>query len=220
MEISLFEVLGPVMIGPSSSHTAGAAKLAKTAMQIVGRPFKAVKFGLHGSFAETYKGHGTDYALVAGALGYAEDDERLPQSFEIAAQKGLAFSFYMVDLPNAHENTVVITFTLSDDSEFYVQGSSLGGGRIVVTSINGLETEFNATSPTIIVHQNDKAGVVSDVSTILAFNSINIATMRVAREQRGGNASCVIECDGAIPEKIAADLRRVNNVLSVTVINL
>ena len=90
MEISLFEVLGPVMIGPSSSHTAGAAKLAKTAMQIVGRPFKAVKFGLHGSFAETYKGHGTDYALVAGALGYAEDDERLPQSFEIAAQKGLA----------------------------------------------------------------------------------------------------------------------------------
>lgn len=220
MDISLFDVLGPVMIGPSSSHTAGAAKLARTARMIVGKPFTHVDFGLHGSFEKTYKGHGTDYALVAGVLGFREDDERLPESFRLAEEAGITYTFYPIELDGAHENTVRITFTLTDGSKFFVQGSSLGGGRILITNINGLVTEFTGTSPTIIVNQNDQPGVVSDVSTILAFNHINIGVMKVTREAKGTLASCVIECDEPIPEEIAESLRRVNNVLSVQVINL
>lgn len=220
MNISLLDVVGPVMIGPSSSHTAGAAKLAKTARLIYEKPFKKVRFGLGGSFASTYRGHFTDYALVAGALGMSEDDENLARSFEIAAEQGIEFEFYPTDIPSVYENTARITFIGEDDEEFYVEGASLGGGRILVTNINGLACEINATCPTVIVQQQDVKGVVSDVSTILAYNNINIGIMKVSRTGRGDKAYCVIECDDIIPEKAIKDLRRVNNVLSVVVVNI
>lgn len=220
MNISLLDVVGPVMIGPSSSHTAGAAKLAKTAKLIAGRPFKKVRFGLGGSFASTYKGHFTDYALVAGALGLSEDDERLRDSFKIAQEQGLSFEFYEAEIPSIYENTARITFYFDDGSEYFVEGASLGGGRILVTSINGLACEINATCPTIIVQQQDVKGVVSDVSAILAFNNINIGIMKVSRTARGDTAYCVIECDQTIPENIVTDLKRVNNVISVVVVNI
>lgn len=220
MNISLLDVIGPVMIGPSSSHTAGAAKLAKTARIIAGKPFKKVSFGLGGSFASTYRGHFTDYALVAGALGLSEDDERLGQSFDLAKEQGLEFDFHEVDIPSVYENTARITFTFEDDSEFFVEGASLGGGRILVTNINGLQCEINANCPTVIVQQQDVKGVVSDVSTILAYNDINIGVMKVSRTSRGDLAYCVIECDQVIPDKVITDLKRVNNVLSVVVVNI
>ncbi|MEG2192187.1 MAG: serine dehydratase beta chain, partial [Oscillospiraceae bacterium] len=159
MNISLLDVIGPVMIGPSSSHTAGAAKLAKTARLIAAKPFKKVSFGLGGSFASTYRGHFTDYALVAGALGLSEDDERLSDSFNIAKEQGIEFDFYPADIPSIYENTVRITFTFTDGGEFFVEGASLGGGRILVTDINGLQCEINATCPTVIVQQQDVKGV-------------------------------------------------------------
>ena len=217
--LSIFDVIGPNMIGPSSSHTAGAAKLAKTAMTIAGKPFNKVKFGLGGSFASTYKGHFTDYALVAGALGMSEDDENLGHSFEIANEKGVEFDFYPTEIPSVYENTARITF-YGEDGEFFVEGASLGGGRILVTNINGLACELTATSPTVIVQQQDVKGVVSDVSTILAFNNINIGVMKVSRTSRGDKAFCVIECDDIIPENVIDELRQVNNVLSVVVVNI
>ena len=220
MNISLLDVVGPIMIGPSSSHTAGAAKLAKTAMTIAGKPFNKVKFGLGGSFASTYKGHFTDYALVAGALGMSEDDERLGSSFEIAESRGLEFEFYEAEIVSEYENTARITFCLMDGTEYFVEGASLGGGRILITNINGLTCEFNASLSTIIVKQNDVKGVVSDVTTILAFNNINIGVMKVSRTSRGDKAFCVIECDDIIPENVIEELRQVNNVLSVVVVNI
>ena len=219
MNISLLDVVGPVMIGPSSSHTAGAAKLAKTARLIYDKPFKKVSFGLGGSFASTYRGHFTDFALVAGALGMSEDDENLGHSFEIANEKGVEFDFYPTEIPSVYENTARITF-YGDDGEFFVEGASLGGGRILVTNINGLVCELTATSPTVIVQQQDVKGVVSDVSTILAFNNINIGVMKVSRTSRGDKAFCVIECDDIIPENVIDELRQVNNVLSVVVVNI
>ena len=219
MNISLLDVVGPIMIGPSSSHTAGAAKLAKTAMTIAGKPFNKVKFGLGGSFASTYKGHFTDYALVAGALGMSEDDENLGHSFEIANEQGVEFDFYPTEIPSVYENTARITF-FGEDGEFFVEGASLGGGRILVTNINGLACELTATSPTVIVQQQDVKGVVSDVSTILAFNNINIGIMKVSRTSRGDKAFCVIECDDIIPQHVINELRQVNNVLSVVVVNI
>jgi L-serine dehydratase len=219
MNISLLDVVGPVMIGPSSSHTAGAAKLAKTARLIYDKPFKKVSFGLGGSFASTYRGHFTDFALVAGALGMSEDDENLGHSFEIANEKGVEFDFYPTEIPSVYENTARITF-YGEDGEFFVEGASLGGGRILVTNINGLACELTATSPTVIVQQQDVKGVVSDVSTILAFNNINIGVMKVSRTSRGDKAFCVIECDDIIPENVIDELRQVNNVLSVVVVNI
>lgn len=220
MNISLLDVVGPVMIGPSSSHTAGAAKLARTAMIIAGKPFKRVSFGLGGSFASTYKGHFTDRALVAGALGMNEEDERLGESFEIAAQRGLEFDFYEAEIVSEYENTARITFYLEDGTEYFVEGASLGGGRILITNINGLACEVTASSPTIIVKQHDVKGVVSDISAILAYDNINIAVMKVSRTGRGDTAYCVIECDEAIPETVINDLKQVNNVLSVVVVNI
>lgn len=220
MNISLLDVVGPVMIGPSSSHTAGAAKLAKTARLIYDKPFKKVRFGLGGSFASTYRGHFTDYALVAGALGMNEDDERLGQSFEIAEKEGVEFVFYPTEIPSVYENTARITFVAENGDEFFVEGASLGGGRILITNINGLICELNATMPTVIVQQQDVKGVVSDVSTILAFNNINIGVMKVSRTSRGDKAFCVIECDDIIPENVIEELRQVNNVLSVVVVNI
>ena len=219
MNISLLDVVGPVMIGPSSSHTAGAAKLAKTARLIYDKPFKKVSFGLGGSFASTYRGHFTDFALVAGALGMSEDDENLGHSFEIANEKGVEFDFYPTEIPSVYENTARITF-YGEDGEFFVEGASLGGGRILVTNINGLACELTATSPTVIVQQQDVKGVVSDVSTILAFNNINIGVMKVSRTSRGDKAFCVIECDDIITENVIDELRQVNNVLSVVVVNI
>ena len=220
MNISLLDVVGPVMIGPSSSHTAGAAKLAKTARLIYDKPFKKVRFGLGGSFASTYRGHFTDYALVAGAMGMNEDDERLGQSFEIAEKEGVEFVFYPTEIPSNYENTARITFVNENGEEFFVEGASLGGGRILITNINGLACELNATMPTVIVQQQDVKGVVSDVSTILAFNNINIGVMKVSRTSRGDKAFCVIECDDIIPENVIEELRQVNNVLSVVVVNI
>lgn len=220
MNISLLDVVGPVMIGPSSSHTAGAAKLAKTARLIYDKPFKKVRFGLGGSFASTYRGHFTDYALVAGALGMSEDDEKLSHSFEIADEQGVEFVFYPTEIPSNYENTARITFVNEAGEEFFVEGASLGGGRILVTNINGLACELTATSPTVIVQQQDVKGVVSDVSTILAFNNINIGIMKVSRTSRGDKAFCVIECDDIIPQHVINELRQVNNVLSVVVVNI
>ena len=220
MNISLLDVVGPVMIGPSSSHTAGAAKLAKTARLIYDKPFKKVRFGLGGSFASTYRGHFTDYALVAGALGMSEDDEKLSHSFEIADEQGVEFVFYPTEIPSSYENTARITFVDEAGEEFFVEGASLGGGRILVTNINGLACELTATSPTVIVQQQDVKGVVSDVSTILAFNNINIGIMKVSRTSRGDKAFCVIECDDIIPQHVINELRQVNNVLSVVVVNI
>ena len=220
MNISLLDVVGPVMIGPSSSHTAGAAKLAKTARLIFDKPFKKVRFGLGGSFASTYRGHFTDYALVAGALGMSEDDENLAHSFEIAQEQGIEFVFYPTEIPSVYENTARITFVDEVGEEFFVEGASLGGGRILVTNINGLACELTATTPTVIVSQQDVKGVVSDVTTILAFNNINIGVMKVSRTSRGDKAFCVIECDDIIPENVIDELRQVNNVLSVVVVNI
>ena len=220
MNVSLLDVVGPVMIGPSSSHTAGAAKLAKTARLIYNKPFNRVKFGLGGSFAQTYRGHFTDYALVAGALGMSEDDENLSRSFEVAREQGIDFSFYPTEIPSVYENTARITFINENHEEFYVEGASLGGGRILITNINGLKCEITATSPTVIVQQRDVAGVVSEVSTILAENNINIGIMKVGRDSRGGRAYCIIECDDLIEPSIKDKLEKAKNVLGVTVVNI
>ena len=220
MNISIFDSTGPIMIGSSSSHTAGAARLARIAALIAGGPFSRVSFGLHGSFAKTYRGHGTDRALVFGALGYREDDERLPQAFELAKHAGLAYDFYEINLEGAHENTAKITFFLNDGTRQEIVGSSIGGAQIVIHRINGFETDFTAQSPALFISQQDRPGTVSDVTAVLADYRINIGVMKVSRKEKGGLALCTIETDDPIPEEAVQRLKKVRHVLSAQAVNL
>lgn len=220
MNIKLLDVVGPIMIGPSSSHTAGAARLAKVALLIANRPFDSVEFGLGGSFASTYKGHFTDCALLAGVMGFSEDDERLADSFDLASKSNLKYEFYPMDIESEYENTARVTFKYEDGSSFFVEGASLGGGRILITNINGLVCEMNAVSPTIIIKQKDSAGVIGAVATALAQENINIGVMTVSRLARGHIGFCVLECDDFIDETVVEKLTEIKNVISVVAVNI
>lgn len=215
---SVFDVLGPVMIGPSSSHTAGAARLGKIAKSIVWRKFKKVEFYLHGSFAETYKGHGTDRALVAGVLGMDAHDERLRDALRIAKDEGLEFEFIKTELEDEHPNTVKMVFHMTDGGVSEIVGSSIGGGNIIITSIDGEEIEFTGTHPTIIVRQKDGLGLVAKMSTVMAENDICIATMKMARNK--GQALVIIETDSEITQKVIDQVYAIPDVTYVKAINI
>lgn len=215
MDISIFEVLGPVMIGPSSSHTAGAARLARVCALIVGKEFSKVTFGLHGSFAHTYKGHGTDCALLAGVLGIREDDERLPLAFDLAKEQGLEYSFEEMELENVHENSVLITFECCDGSVFKIIGSSIGGGQIVICRINEFETQFQAQAATLLISHYDHKGVISRISGILSEADVNIAVMKLTRRSRGDVAFCMIETDDAVGQEIVQKIEAIPDVITV-----
>ncbi|RDY24017.1 L-serine ammonia-lyase, iron-sulfur-dependent, subunit beta [Romboutsia maritimum] len=202
-DYSVFDIVGPNMIGPSSSHTAGAARLGKAASKIAGQPVKEVKFLLHGSFAETYKGHGTDKALVGGILGFQPDDARIRNSFDIATESGIKFEFIKTDLgENEHPNSVKMEMTLADGSKSTVRGASIGGGNIKLTEIDGLGLDFNGSRPAVILEIKDIPGAVSFVTGLLAHNNKNIATMSTNSPVGSDYTFVTIETD----EKLEADI--------------
>ncbi len=220
MELSIFEILGPVMIGPSSSHTAGAARLGRVAAIIAKKEFDVVSFGLSGSFAKTGKPHGTHKALLAGALGFHTDDVRLRDAFHEAEKRGIRAEFHEEDLEEMHENAVHIRFFHLDGTHSDIYGASVGGGRISIRRIGELETEITATSPTLVVYYLDKPGFVSKMGRVLAKQEINIAVMRVSRTAKGGFATAVIEADESFPEEVVDAVHGINNVMEVMVIDV
>ncbi|GAA0737670.1 L-serine ammonia-lyase, iron-sulfur-dependent subunit beta [Clostridium oceanicum] len=218
-EYSVFDVIGPVMIGPSSSHTAGAARLAKVAASIAGGNIKEVKFLLHGSFAKTYKGHGTDKALIAGILNMDPWDENLKNSFEIADKMGIKYQFIETDLGDIHPNTVKFIITKKDGKVTEIIGSSIGGGNIVITELDGQSIEFTGNNPTIITHHKDVPGIISKISTMMYSEDINIATMKVLRIVKGLEATMTFETDGQISSTIIEKIKKIPHIKNVTVIN-
>lgn len=216
---SAFDILGPVMIGPSSSHTAGAARLGRVASNIAGGKIKKVVFFLHGSFGKTYKGHGTDRALLAGVLGMRPDDERLRDSFEIADQKGLKYEFVEKDLGDVHPNTVKFYFEMKDGRKVTVTGSSTGGGNIKIIEIDGDEVEFTGAFPTIITKHIDMPGIITSVTSALSKVNVNIAFMRVFRRIRGQTATMVVETDNPVPEDALYEISKIAGVEKVIMIN-
>ena len=217
--IGIFDVLGPIMIGPSSSHTAGAARLGKIARTIVNKPIKDVTFLLHGSFKETYKGHGTDRALVAGILGMMPDDSRLRDALLIAEKEGLEVHFLPADLGQVHPNTVKILMTDCDDINWEVLGSSIGGGLVEIYEINGNKVKITGEYPTIITCHDDIPGTVSKVSTLFYDNDINIAHMTLVRSQKGKDATMTFEVDNNVSEELIAAIKAVEGVNRVILIN-
>ena len=209
--ISVFDVIGPNMVGPSSSHTAGAASIALLAKKMIGEPIKSVEFTLYGSFAKTYKGHGTDKALVGGMLGFETDDVRIRESFELAKEKGLGFSFVCNndEDEDVHPNTVDMFITGQSGRQLTVRGESLGGGKVMLTRINGVKVQFTGEYHALIVIQRDHPGVVAGITSVLSSWDVNIAYLRVFREEKGGLAYTIVESDEEITEK-AVDVIKKN----------
>lgn len=201
--MNIIDIIGPVMIGPSSSHTAGAVRLGLLAAGILGSvPVKAEIY-LHGSFAETHKGHGTDMALLAGLMGWLPDDARIPEADRYAQEAGLVYSFSKVDLGSlTHPNTAMFKLVAKDGSQCEIIGASVGGGQVLVNSIDGFPVELTGKLPAILTVHEDTRGIIALVTSTLANAGVNVATMRVFRSNKGGLASMVIECDEAVPQGI------------------
>ena len=215
--MNLFDILGPVMVGPSSSHTAGAVRIGRMARRLLGEETpQMAKITLSGSFAATGRGHGTDRAIVAGLLGMHTDDERIPVSFDIAQQEGMAYVFRNVSLNGEHPNTAKIELTGKSGKKLSMIASSLGGGRIMVAEMNGLRVSFSGDLPTLIVQNRDQPGYVRDVADILARNSVNIATLNLYRDYPGGSAVMIIETDKTVPDSGIAAIRAMNGITGVT----
>lgn len=213
--MNVFDIIGPVMIGPSSSHTAGAARIGYIARKILAREPVRAEVDLAGSFAQTWRGHGTDRALIAGILGMKPDDDRLPHSLDIARQQGLAYSFRMVKLPKCHPNTAVIKLWAHDGTRAEVEGASVGGGNILITRLNGLESVFTGQYNTLIIPHRDTYGVIADVTNALAQEHVNIGNFRLARPTRGDISIMTIEVDDDISRELLQKLRQLDNVRHV-----
>ncbi len=199
---SAFDIVGPIMIGPSSSHTAGAARLGLAANRVAGKKIESVKFFLHGSFAKTYKGHGTDKALLAGVLGFSERDERLRDSMNIARKEGITFHFIPTDLGEVHPNSVRIEMITEEGKEVTMCGSSIGGGNIKIWSVNGFAVDMTGEKPALLTRHRDREGVISGVTRILATLEVNIVSLNCARKEKRGEASMVIELENVLDDSV------------------
>lgn len=218
--MNLLDIIGPVMVGPSSSHTAGAVKIGRISRRLLGEPVRDAKIYFHGSFLATGKGHGTDKALVAGLLGMPVDDIRIPDSFEIAREKGMAFVLDGIDLGDVHPNSVKMELTGETGRKLEIVAASVGGGQIEICEMDGLRANFSGDYPTLIVHNLDQPGHVTEVASMLAHESINIATMQIYRDGRGKHAVMVIECDQEVPRESIAWLEHLEGILKVTYLSM
>ena len=219
--MNVFDILGPVMIGPSSSHTAGAARIGRITRTLLGAPAVKADILLHGSFAKTYKGHGTDRALLGGIMGFGTDDMRIRNSFKIAREKGLEFHF----IPNetesdVHPNTVDIHMVNSRGQEMTVRGESLGGGKVRIAEINHVQVDFSGEYSAVIVIHQDKPGVAAYITKCLSDRNVNIAFMRLFRESKGEIAYTIVESDGRLPEDIGETIRLNKNIHDVMIVQM
>lgn len=211
--MNIMDIIGPVMVGPSSSHTAGAVKLGRIGRKLICEEIKKARICFHGSFWATGKGHGTDRAVVAGLLGLRVDDPSIPQSFELAKKAGLEFTMEEIDLGDVHPNSVKMYLTGKSGRKLEFAGASVGGGSIEVCELDGVKVRFSGDYPTLIVHNIDRPGYVREVASMLAEQSVNIAGMQLYRAKRSGNAVMVIECDQEVPEETIAWLRGQEGIL-------
>lgn len=212
---NIFDILGPVMVGPSSSHTAGAARIGLISRQLFGRQPEKAKVYLHGSFAATGKGHGTDKALIGGLLGMKPDDMRIPYSFDAAKEEGMEFTIENKDIKEAHPNTAQIFMEAEGIPPMWVQAYSIGGGRIRVCKLDGIDVNFSGESNTLIIRNVDEPGRVKDVSAALSDAEINIATMQLFRDKKGGVAVMVVETDDIVPQDAIDDLAKKRGIIRV-----
>lgn len=219
--LSIFDVIGPNMIGPSSSHTAGAVSIALMARKMFPEDIKKVTFTLYGSFAKTYHGHGTDRALLGGILGFSTDDERIRDAFQIAKDRHITYE-YIIDEKTAteHPNTADIDLIGVTGHTLSIRGESIGGGKMKIVRINNIDVEFTGEYSTLIVQQKDAPGVVAHITQALSEQEVNIAFMRLFREDKGANAYTVVESDEPIPEAVLDKIKTNPHVSDLMLIQM
>lgn len=218
--MNIFDIIGSAMVGPSSSHTAGAAKIGYISRKLLGEKVQEATILLYGSFLATGQGHGTQKALVAGLLEMKPDDSRIPDSLNLAEKEGLKVTFGEAHLRDAHPNSVILQLVGKSGKRLEILGESVGGSIINIARIDGIDTNFTGDYPTLVVHNLDQPGHVAEVTSMLSHKSINIATMQLFRSSRGGNAVMVIECDQEIPKESIAWLEHLEGVSKVTYLSL
>lgn len=212
---SVFDIIGPTMVGPSSSHTAGAVRIGLVARDLFGEFPEQVDIYLYGSFMETYRGHGTDVALVGGLLGYDTDDDRIKTSLETAEEKGMKVNFIEMHEEKSHPNTTVLSMK-KGEKQISVEGVSIGGGKIEIVAINGFPISISGNYPTLLVFHQDTFGTIGRVTNILGDASINVGSMQVARKEKGDTALMTCELDEHPSEDILNKIREVNGVTAVS----
>lgn len=217
--MNLFDIIGPIMIGPSSSHTAGAARIGRIARQLLGEKPVSARVFFHGSFEKTYQGHGTDRAVAGGLMDMGVDDERLRDSLQLAKEEGLSITFQPVRLRDAHPNTVLVHLTGESGKQVRVQAASIGGGSIRVQYLDGLEVGFSGERTTLIIRHLDAPGAIAMVTHLLSNARINIATMRVFRSEAGGQAIMAIELDERPHLSLLASLKTLPSISDVTLLD-
>ncbi|WP_174613241.1 L-serine ammonia-lyase, iron-sulfur-dependent subunit beta [Virgibacillus ihumii] len=212
---SVFDIIGPVMIGPSSSHTAGAARIGKAARNLFGKEPKWARIHLYESFAKTYKGHGTDFALMGGLLGYETDDPRMSKALETAEEKHIDIEFIEDSSGTNHPNTVRLIIGDAED-QLELVGISIGGGKIEITELNGFELRLSGNHPAILIMHNDRFGAIASVTKILAKYEINIGHMEVNRKDVGKEALMIIEVDQNVEDSILKELENADHIIQIS----
>lgn len=214
--MDLFDLIGPVMIGPSSSHTAGAARIGLATRMLLGEDIVSAEIGLHGSFAKTYRGHGTDRAIVGGLMGMQVDDEQLRNSLALAQEAGISIHFQHIMIRGAHPNTVRLTVTGVSGNVLVVEAASIGGGNIEIHKIDGLRVSFTGKENTLVIRHMDITGTIASITGALASRQVNIANMQDYRQQQGGEALLVMELDGIPDEEVRSAILTLPGVRNVT----
>lgn len=215
----VFSIIGPSMIGPSSSHTAGAVRLGRVARQLLGEQPKKVEITLYGSFADTYRGHGTDLALIGGLLDYETDDPRIPIAAEEAEVLGVEISFLSSKDKADHPNTVRFILT-SDTRELSMTGASIGGGNVEIVNVNQFDVKFTAVYPTLVISHHDRPGMIADITALLGRSQINIGFMDLDRKGRDREAMTVIETDVSIPDSLIEELKNLSMIHEIKKVDL
>ena len=218
--MNVFDIIGPVMIGPSSSHTAGAVRIGKAAALLLGTTPVKADILLHGSFAKTYRGHGTDKALAGGIMGMEPWDSRIRDSLKLAAAAGIQVTFSTGTIDGAHPNTARITLTGSDQRSVQLEGSSVGGGNILITRINGMEVAFTGQNPTLIILHQDIPGVIAEVTAFVSEHQGNICNFRLNRLEKGGDAIMSIELDSPFSAQLAGHIPEMPHIQEVILFHL
>lgn len=212
---SVFDVIGPVMVGPSSSHTAGAARIGKSARDLFGSEPTWAKIYLYESFAKTYKGHGTDFAIIGGLLGYETNDLRMTSALKIAKEKGMDFEFIEEPAAVEHPNTARLVIG-NDEEEMELIGVSIGGGKIEITELNGFKLRLSGSHPAILIMHNDRYGAIASVTNILAKHKVNIGHMEVNRKDIGKQALMIIEVDQNIEDSVLEELDNADHIIQIS----
>lgn len=215
---SVFEIIGPVMVGPSSSHTAGAVQLGRMARSMFGREPEKIDITFYGSFAQTYRGHATDVAVIGGLLDFTSHDARIPQAIQIAKERGIGVHFSTSEQTPVHPNTLLIQLEAEGQS-FSMEGASVGGGAIRITEIDGFTIKLTGEQPSVLIFHVDQYGTIASIAQVMTRHRMNISHMEVSRKQQGELALMVMETDEVVPENVLDEIRAQSNILKIVVLD-